>query len=291
MLCPYCQTNIKNKTEAVYCEICNTPHHKDCYQENGGCTTYGCRKNPNFSDVLNYEPQMSDVPDTAMDVGHLTVTDLKDLLNKPCINCNTQIDKNFDICPYCNKSQSEKETKSGFDDELKRKYREKVIEKRKKIIPAVISITILSILLGIVLFSTLKYFNGYFNSEEYKIRIFINDWRKSLESKDIESYKTFLDKDYVYIPKSGTEIKRDERIKKIDNLFKSANSINIKFSDIKVLVDTIDVEYANVSFKYDFTTIKLPNKEKSTETSNKTLRLFRSKDTGFEWKIFREYTN
>ncbi len=42
--CPYCQFPIKQKSEAVYCKSCNIPHHRDCWQENKGCTTFGCKE-------------------------------------------------------------------------------------------------------------------------------------------------------------------------------------------------------------------------------------------------------
>ncbi len=40
--CPYCQTEISDHDQVVYCEKCGIPHHKACWIENGGCTTYGC---------------------------------------------------------------------------------------------------------------------------------------------------------------------------------------------------------------------------------------------------------
>ena len=30
----------------MVCEGCQTPHHADCYAENGGCTIFGCSKAP-----------------------------------------------------------------------------------------------------------------------------------------------------------------------------------------------------------------------------------------------------
>jgi TM2 domain-containing membrane protein YozV len=30
----------------VFCIACGTPHHEDCYQENGGCTVFGCKRAP-----------------------------------------------------------------------------------------------------------------------------------------------------------------------------------------------------------------------------------------------------
>jgi hypothetical protein len=40
--CPYCQTPIQSGEPVVLCHLCGMPHHTDCWQENGGCTTFGC---------------------------------------------------------------------------------------------------------------------------------------------------------------------------------------------------------------------------------------------------------
>ena len=39
--------------EAIVCSGCGTPHHSDCYTENGGCTVFGC------SAVPEEEPKVS----------------------------------------------------------------------------------------------------------------------------------------------------------------------------------------------------------------------------------------
>ena len=40
--CPYCQFPIKDVSEVNTCSLCNIPHHRECWAENGGCTTFGC---------------------------------------------------------------------------------------------------------------------------------------------------------------------------------------------------------------------------------------------------------
>jgi TM2 domain-containing membrane protein YozV len=46
-VCPYCRAPVEPfQDEQVICEGCDTPHHRDCYQENGGCTVFGCRCAP-----------------------------------------------------------------------------------------------------------------------------------------------------------------------------------------------------------------------------------------------------
>jgi TM2 domain-containing membrane protein YozV len=46
-VCPYCRTPVDaGSEEELLCTGCGTPHHKDCYQENGGCTVFGCSQAP-----------------------------------------------------------------------------------------------------------------------------------------------------------------------------------------------------------------------------------------------------
>ena len=40
--CPFCNTSFKDGDDIVICSDCDMPHHKDCWIENCGCTTFGC---------------------------------------------------------------------------------------------------------------------------------------------------------------------------------------------------------------------------------------------------------
>lgn len=40
--CPYCQTPLKPHDQVEVCPKCRMPHHQDCWEDNGGCTTFGC---------------------------------------------------------------------------------------------------------------------------------------------------------------------------------------------------------------------------------------------------------
>ena len=40
--CPFCQGVIKRGTAVVACSTCGTAHHRECWDEAGGCTTPGC---------------------------------------------------------------------------------------------------------------------------------------------------------------------------------------------------------------------------------------------------------
>ena len=41
-ICPYCKTLFTEKDSVVVCSVCELPHHLSCWQENNGCTTFGC---------------------------------------------------------------------------------------------------------------------------------------------------------------------------------------------------------------------------------------------------------
>ena len=45
-ICPYCQSPLGEGEPRFLCPACGIPHHVDCWRENGGCTTYGCRQAP-----------------------------------------------------------------------------------------------------------------------------------------------------------------------------------------------------------------------------------------------------
>jgi TM2 domain-containing membrane protein YozV len=48
VVCPYCRMPFDNgdAPAKIYCAACGVPHHEDCYQENGGCTVFGCARAP-----------------------------------------------------------------------------------------------------------------------------------------------------------------------------------------------------------------------------------------------------
>jgi TM2 domain-containing membrane protein YozV len=46
-VCPYCRTELGTaEEERLDCPGCGTPHHPECFAENGGCTVFGCSKAP-----------------------------------------------------------------------------------------------------------------------------------------------------------------------------------------------------------------------------------------------------
>lgn len=47
VVCPYCRAPVEApEDEVLECPGCGTPHHADCFKENGGCTVFGCTSAP-----------------------------------------------------------------------------------------------------------------------------------------------------------------------------------------------------------------------------------------------------
>jgi TM2 domain-containing membrane protein YozV len=47
IVCPYCRMPFDDEgPPRIFCTACGMPHHEDCYQENGGCTVFGCPQAP-----------------------------------------------------------------------------------------------------------------------------------------------------------------------------------------------------------------------------------------------------
>jgi len=44
--CPICQTHIQPGESAIDCLTCSQSHHEECWNEVGGCSTYGCKQAP-----------------------------------------------------------------------------------------------------------------------------------------------------------------------------------------------------------------------------------------------------
>ncbi len=42
-ICPYCKSTFTEDDEIVVCSDCEMPHHKECWVDNKGCTTFGCQ--------------------------------------------------------------------------------------------------------------------------------------------------------------------------------------------------------------------------------------------------------
>lgn len=84
--CPYCMMPILPNEEEIICPKCNIPHHKDCWEENGGCTTYGC-------DCTNNTEDIQTTSNLSQMIGEVTGTRI-------CPYCQSEIGPNERVI-YC----------------------------------------------------------------------------------------------------------------------------------------------------------------------------------------------
>jgi hypothetical protein len=154
--------------------------------------------------------------------------------------------------------------------------------KRRLILYSSIGIIALLLILSAI-FSYIR-LNTYYQSEEYKVDLFLKEWVNAWESKDIFKYRELLDKDYQYIEKNGKPIGYDERVKRITKSYETYKYITVKIRDVRIeKSDSTGSKYLNVKFNQTYIA------DKKEEKGVKTLRLFRSEDTNNQWKVFREY--
>lgn len=289
-ICPYCQSKIKSGADFTVCSQCGTPHHKECWDENHGCTTYGCRNNPATEKKIS-------IGDTdEIDVGDKTPEDIRDLLSgtkkiktKECPNCGNKTDINSDYCKYCGYNLRENkfpdsDAKKEFDREFKKRYKDKVGLTRNRFYMTLGSFILIAAVLALLFYISITKLNAYFSSDEYLIKNTIENWKQSWEDEDINKFKSFLTDDYEYYGKDGRKIELKERLKRLELSFRNYKNIKIKFTDYKLISDsTTSDNDRKIIFSQSY------ESDKFSEKGIKTLRIYKGPETNGEWKIYREF--
>ncbi len=80
-ICPYCKSEIKDGESVTVCPSCSSPHHSSCWDENKGCTTFGCSEQ-------NYQAQGTSPTGV-------------------CDSCGTPLGDEQMFCPKCGKSKTQ----------------------------------------------------------------------------------------------------------------------------------------------------------------------------------------
>lgn len=63
-ICLFCQSTIKDKSCIIYCPKCNSPYHIECWEENGGCSLYGCDykiRHSDFNETMTIEYMLNNI--------------------------------------------------------------------------------------------------------------------------------------------------------------------------------------------------------------------------------------
>ena len=285
-ICPYCQSPLKKNADAIICSACGTPHHRECWEENKGCTTYGCKMNPTTEDTF-------EVPEEAVDIGDQTLESIRESLSRQgvesfidCPNCEKRIEASATYCKFCGFNVKENkfdDASSDFEKDYKRRYRDKLDVTRKRFYLTVASITIIVISFGILGFMTVKKLNEYFASDQYIIKSTIDAWVEARREKDIVRIREFLTDDYEYFGKDGKKQDLNERLKRLEQIYKTDPEITIGISAFNMPADsTITPNNKQAIFYENFKAGKI------SEKGTKTLRLYKGPETDEQWKIYRE---
>ena len=103
-VCPFCKTEIKEGDSVKVCPACNIPHHEGCWEENKGCTTFGCSEQ-------HYEAQGTNPTAVCSNCGS-TLGDGQEFCPKcgtpknaskknVCGKCGTELQDGQEFCPKC----------------------------------------------------------------------------------------------------------------------------------------------------------------------------------------------
>jgi len=298
-ICPYCQSKIKSGADFTVCSQCGTPHHKECWEENLGCTTYGCKNNPLTDKTVEID---STDPANLINIGDQTIDSIReslkinsDEITIECPNCKSEIDESSDFCKYCGynlrekklpdtKSEKDTEEKKEFEKEFKKRYKDKVGITRNRFYITLGSFVILISAIAFLTYTGITKLNKYFSSDEYKIKSTIENWKDAWEKEDINKFNSYMTDDYEYYGRDGKRIDFKERVKRIEWTFKNYKKIKIDFSEYKMITDssTSDVD-KKIQFNQTY------ESDKFNEKGIKTLRMYKSAETKDEWKIYREF--
>ncbi|HRE40543.1 MAG TPA: RING finger protein [Ignavibacteria bacterium] len=269
-VCPYCHSNIKQGTDLKICPVCETPHHIECWQENNGCTSFGCSENPETK-KQNQSVIIPEIPEPEEIISVF-----------PCPNCSKEIEEGSSYCKFCGYKLiniSEENKNSEFEKEFKAKYNEKIKFHRNRLILLYSGIFLF---MGIIVFGIYKISEIYFekiNTETVAIEKRLNDWRRDWEKKDLEKYGEFLSDNYKYIGADGKTLNKETKLKRIETTFDRYKYINIIFSNIKIQSVSLNPPEYSITYNEKYESDKFKSEGKTTLTVEK--------ENG-EYKIIKE---
>ncbi len=287
-ICPYCQSRIKSDSESVICIACHIPHHKECYDFNGGCTTYGCINNPNRENEVAIEDNDSEINSDALR-DHLIPPPVTITPSPPpeplfvktitCPKCRRENDEHSVFCKHCGYALQNSYRHPPLpppDIPVKKRASEKL--------PVIMMISGLLLLAALTFtgYYIYKNIDQHFKSVDYTVEKTIDDWISTWEKKDIVKYRTFLTDDYEYIDPDGKTVNLADRMKRLEWTFQNYKNIKIKISDIKIYKDSDTTSDLKVVFKQNY------DSDQYKAIGTKTLRLYRANPSD-KWRIYREF--
>lgn len=167
-ICPFCKTEIKAEDTVKVCPACGIPHHEGCWEENKGCTTFGCSEQ-------HYEEQGTN-PSAVCENCGATLGDGQAFCakcgtpknapkNNVCSKCGAELQDGQEFCPKCGQKagvQVDNNLNSAinqFNANVEKK------KKKSKVLPIIIAVALVACVgIGLVFSNIL----GAKNAEEAK---------------------------------------------------------------------------------------------------------------------------
>lgn len=268
--CPYCQTPIKNESEAIVCSQCYTPHHPECWDENNGCTSFGCSNNKSSATGIN----VGDLTPQEAELLTVTTPASSTLIN--CTKCDGLIDENSVYCKFCGSKISTENDSSDFLDEFQNRYKQKVSFNRRRNFLAIFSTVVLVTVIVIATLITINKLETILTPEYPEQEFFLNNWLRTWESKDIKGMSEFMTVDYQYKGPDNKTSNKTQKLRRLEWTFENYKFIDIKVSDV---IYSVDSTTALIEFNQEY------ESDKYSERGRKKLYLKLSDDN---WKIYRE---
>lgn len=137
--CPICQTRVHTGEPAIVCDRCDQLHHQDCWNEVGGCSTYGCENAPAADVEKTSNTPLSAWGDT-----------------KKCPACGESIKAIAVRCRYCD-TEFDSVDPLSIADLRKQATRQAGTDSSKKGTVAIFIFSILGVLAPLMLMISLVY--------------------------------------------------------------------------------------------------------------------------------------
>lgn len=92
-VCPYCRCEFVPGDDIIICSDCDMPHHRDCWVENQGCTTFGCQ-----GTIKSIDRHASSVVTEAISFEDLPTLQPTTIY---CSKCGAPSNSSFAFCSAC----------------------------------------------------------------------------------------------------------------------------------------------------------------------------------------------
>jgi predicted amidophosphoribosyltransferase len=111
--CAYCLWRFTADPEEVLrvCPTCSTPYHSECFEENGGCATFGCPSWVSAQQAAGRMPQMvtpalpqpipSVAPSQSAPVSQQPAADQSSQRANFCAQCGNALEPTYQFCAAC----------------------------------------------------------------------------------------------------------------------------------------------------------------------------------------------